>query len=931
MKQLISISFKYICRQKMRTFLTFMCVVLSAFILAAVCFYGSSFFTTMYNYNVAEEGLWELEISSWISSDKQLETAKNHAVVDDYLYSSEKTICINTDSNADTDRIECFEISDEKSSLRTQMLSSAKNDGNSELSVRAAGSFNYGVQNEDGAAVPYFLKEAGYSVGDTVTLTIRPFTAVYDNNSELIKEIRDKIEKKKSKNKQYSGTIRSELGIRGINIDDYPLAGIEYGEPVEITVKIAGFVPKGSHGDFISYGSTDISFKELVEKNPKLDCFDYYENSSFYVRLTDSCDFDEAVKMLFTDLGYDYKDFLDYKPEANDLLLALEVKSPDAMFKVIIIIVPVTIIILIAWFISRFVIDNTFEMAVKERSTHFAELRVIGASKDQIAAIVLTEALFYCLTAVPLGMVLAFLLCRMTFLSISQSGLEMFEFSAYPLFVVLSAFLSVSAVFISAYTSAMWAARKLSPAEALNFGKPARRRRRKIRQEGRNKNLQSVSLRNPVKQKSGSKHRVSKLDLSFNRFLLKYTRKNIMAVKSRFVISTVTMALGILMFTVSALTLISFRMIWSKLSEAVTVSDFEIKDFNVPDTEYFQTATESLRNKDLFSEFRAEGHEMIMFDKDVFSDPEGAVSLYSLSLSGNVYGELLFVNEGQYKFYELDTITGMSYREFSEKKTSFYNQSIYGTDKEIEFGEGLSLEPVVKYDKEYKSVGNNVALKLSENEILNISGIVRTKYWNHPNVFFISAENADEFINANTYFNLYLTVNGQEHYDEALECAKDFKSITGTELFNNYRYSTGINQLVKAVVKAVLIFLASIWLVGILSMINSVNTSVLNRSSELMMLRSLGMTEKQLRRSVLLETVMFSSAAAISGTAVGTWLFCSVSNLLSTIYSERATGIAGPVIAVIAVTLVINVLIALLSALPAIRALGRVENIARTE
>ncbi|MBR3025130.1 MAG: ABC transporter permease, partial [Oscillospiraceae bacterium] len=135
----------------------------------------------------------------------------------------------------------------------------------------------------------------------------------------------------------------------------------------------------------------------------------------------------------------------------------------------------------------------------------------------------------------------------------------------------------------------------------------------------------------------------------------------------------------------------------------------------------------------------------------------------------------------------------------------------------------------------------------------------------------------------------------------------------------------------KAIIKSVLIFLVSVWVTGILSMINSVNTSVLNRSTELMMLRSLGMTEKQLRESVLLETVMFSSAAAVTGTGAGTLLFTGVSNMLAKIYSEPLPEITGMVIAVVSVTLAVNLLIALLSALPAVRALGKVENIARTE
>ena len=878
----------------MRTFLTFMCVVLSAFILAAVCFYGSSSFTTMKNYTAAEEGMWELNISSWIQNEEQYEIARNHAVVDDYLYVRSENVYVDAE-NSDDERVKYFEITDGKNSWRTRTLFSEKENGNPKLSGR--GLVQYRNYTDDGAVVPYFLKEAGYSEGDTVTLSVRPADAAYDDGSALIKEIRNKISERQKEKKNYSGSVKSELSLRGTDIDDYPLAGIKYGEPEEITFRIAGFAAAGTKGDFISRGSTDISFRELAEKNPDLD---FNEDPHFFIRLSDSCDFDEAVRLLFTDLGYDQKDFYDLQPETNDLLLALEVKSPNAMVKVIIIIVPVSIVILIAWFISRFVIDNTFEMAVKERSMHFAELRVIGASKGQIAAIVLTEALFYCLTAVPAGILLALILCRIMFTAISRSGLEMFEFSAYPLFVVLSAFLSVSAVFISAYTSAMWAARKLSPAEALNFGKPSRRKN--------------------VRRKK------TKLYTGFKRFLLKYTKKNIMAVKSRFVISTVTMALGILMFTLTTLTLLSFRTFYAKFEDSMPGYDFEINELYVPDTEYLQTVSEELRRDEVFSEFRTEGSEIICFSSDSVSDPGGAVQF---EVHGaHAYGELQFINEEQYRFYELDKTTGISYADFSEKKMVFYNKSVYGSGSELEFG---FTAPKIKYEKEFKRFKEDVTLTLSENNILNVSGTVRTTYWYNPNAFFISLENVDEYSSGTPDYKVWLTVNGREHYDEALECVKSFEKTTGAEFTNLYRFNTGFELFLKAIIKSVLIFLVSVWVTGILSMINSVNTSVLNRSTELMMLRSLGMTEKQLRESVLLETVMFSSAAAVTGTGAGTLLFTGVSNMVVTVYSEPLPEITGMVIAVIAVTLVINVLIALLSALPAVKALGRIENIARTE
>ena len=73
----------------------------------------------------------------------------------------------------------------------------------------------------------------------------------------------------------------------------------------------------------------------------------------------------------------------------------------------------------------------------------------------------------------------------------------------------------------------MWASRKLSPAEALNFGKP--KSKRKLRR------------------------RKSKLNLSSRKWLRRYTKKNIKACKSRFIVATITMALGVLMFTFTAL------------------------------------------------------------------------------------------------------------------------------------------------------------------------------------------------------------------------------------------------------------------------------------------------------------------------------------------------------------------------------------------
>ena len=109
-------------------------------------------------------------------------------------------------------------------------------------------------------------------------------------------------------------------------------------------------------------------------------------------------------------------------------------------------------------------------------------------------------------------------------------------------------------------------------------------------------------------------------------------------------------------------------------------------------------------------------------------------------------------------------------------------------------------------------------------------------------------------------------------------------------------------------------------------MINCVNTSVLNRSRELMMLRSVGMTRKQLRKSVILETIMFSATAAVIGTLLGLGIFLIFVYLL---IREPSMLHISKVAAVLIASLVLNIIISLLSAIPAIRNLGKVEAIAQ--
>jgi len=522
-------------------------------------------------------------------------------------------------------------------------------------------------------------------------------------------------------------------------------------------------------------------------------------------------------------------------------------------------------------------------------------MRIMGASKTQVAFVVLYEALFYCLTAIPLGMILAVIVCRMCFSSLRKSGIDICEFSAKPLFLAIAAFLAIIALFISAYTSAMWASRKLSPAEALNFGKP-KSRKRKLRK------------------------RKSKLNLSSRKWLRRYTKKNIKASKSRFVIATITMALGVLMFTFTLLVGTRIHSDIGPLNDEFN-SDFYLQYIAADPENPLEEPDRYFKDSSIFSEYYVnsvtflslndvDGSGRIVAEKLMRIPPEK-----NSGSSGLIY--LYAIDENEYNDKGVDKLTGMSYDEFRSSKGALYNNSVYG--KETIIDEDTHL-PKKLFDESYTDLGKGYTITDYNRYEFRVTGKMSSKLMDQALI--IPVESASQY--GLDHFDIELKVKDSKHYDAAIEKINGFRENADCFSFDNiYMSVTGLQSLVGAILKIVLSFLISIWLVGILSMVNSVNTSVLNRSRELMMLRSVGMSRKQLRKSVMLETIMFSSTAAIIGNILGIGFY------ILTLWDDMQLKYLFSVPAVAALSLSINILISILAALPAIKNLNNVESIAQ--
>ncbi|MCM1133323.1 MAG: ABC transporter permease [Ruminococcus flavefaciens] len=923
MKHIISLSLKYIRRQKLRTVLTFLCVTLSVFILCSFGAYMGSILQTLQNQCKRESGSAEANLSPWFESlkDYEIENAvdviQNHVVVSDYqAYASSiiedyNGIRLGERSEEDDSILTFIEFDDGTETRRIRRLYERAFMGNDELNPEGYdGSTQYkkDLANNEGSLVPSWFQDIGYSVGDTVTFTLRPVIAEIDEDDELMKEVRQNLLDEfgisvmwgesesyeldpDTQNLIAHNSLQGSFERYGMTFDDIPLKNIRYGEPIEVSLKIAGFdVLNTTSAITVTSSDMDSFFnKELVEKNA--DDLTYWYSADAKVRINEDVDFDDGMEILYEDMGFRKGNYYADLPILNYELLFLEFRSAGSLVESIPTIIMIFVLTLFAWFVSRFVIDNAFEISNQERSSQYAVLRIMGASKVQISALVFTEALFYTVTAVPIGTAAAYLLCSSSFSALRNLGFQDFEFKANVYFVIIGIILCISAIFISAYTSAMWASRKLSPAEALNFGKP---------------------------QKKIKKHRKrkSKINLTSKQFLRRYTNKNIMRNKGRYIISTITMTLGVMLFTFSLMLGIFFYNIVSQ-DIAGDSYDFRISGISA---DMADETEEIFSNDELFSEYD------VSFPLSAYSIDEDSTDKREIAkLSAdkiNIKNSLNISGINRYGFEKyIAPVSGLTYDEFLQSGTALYCTSCYGYPPQYDdYGNGIR-----KYDDCYQKLDTPLDVKyIIMDEPVKISGSICCGFKSLPCL--IIPCNSEIAQKLELYVDVEAKVNGQENYAEAEEVFIDFIEENNPRSYHNiYMNNTGSGEFFKAIVRIAVTFIASIWLVGILSMVNSINTSVLNRSREFMMLRSVGMSSKQLRKTVMLESVMFSAVSSSLGTitAIGAFLiFLTLAGWSVVVFASMAVGLIA--------SIAVNILIAVLASIPGIRSLEKAESLART-
>ena len=986
MKHLLSLARKYLIRQKYRTALTFACVLLSVFVFHLVCMAAVLIRGAALGSRIRETGLWEVNIQSWLERKEQPELTYPvlRAHPDISAYQIYEYFALSTDSARDADgRIPYMTLTVNELTRDIQRLAVSTMEGDETLSGKmedmafGAGSVRFDLQPDE-ILLPADFSEAGIKEGDTVKITLTPKTAKLREDTEAVSAY---ISHVLSQNPEYDGVPwfsdsegaaeeqRSLFGmpLRSFLTETHMMPTAEYtdvvsGTPYTAEMRVAGFFKGGTeyyHTDgtnmqFVTAVQTD--FNACTGMKDAFSAMNLPDSAAEYVpirtagfRVAEASSFDAAVERIYADMGFpdDYDLKLDLLHPVNTgdvyntMLLALEFRGMDAAALWMYDLLPATAALIVVgillWALMRFVIENAFEISVQERSAQFATLRVMGASRGQIARMVCMEALFYSLTAVPLGMLLAFGCKLIIQAAVTRAGVPMAD-TSMPLLTVLSFVFAWLAVFTSAFTSSMWAARSYTPLEATRRSDLSGAKNEKLWNKqlfGSKSAAEKQAEQQKQMQQAGDLKapKNAKLNRKRSSFLLHYTLRNIRRTKKRFLISVVTMTIGCAVFSfgVSAGGWVMMELQNRQQSFA--------EDFLIEQKSYSADLPELLENnfgKDPdFADYKMQIVADSNIDREAFaSDFSGLIPPAVCNLTEPEEGssdlEIIVLRRREYDM-DYAALTGVSYDDLAASGSGII---CYGTV----FTDPLSGTQL-HYPEGYTAAqGNAPAVRLLNADTVPVCGALCSDITKSGMALILPDDTAGNLLQ---YLLLQAAYLGQQairsevrlaltdsnSYQTGLETATEFVNQVLSQyrgevhLTDQFAQNTGLKSLAATIGGICLVALLGLWGVGICTMLNTINTGVLNRCDELMTLRMIGMSQKQMRKTVSMESMVYGAVSTLIGGLLG--ISGCVYVMLRSAFRGSPLMVFLVLFGAFLVAFAVNLLIAWIAARPGLRELNQ--------
>ncbi|WP_342556090.1 FtsX-like permease family protein [Paenibacillus sp. FSL R7-0652] len=519
-------------------------------------------------------------------------------------------------------------------------------------------------------------------------------------------------------------------------------------------------------------------------------------------------------------------------------------------------------IVLIIMGCTSAVIYNTFHISVLERISQFGMLRCLGAAPAQIRRIVFKEATVLSLIAIPIGLFTGTILMKVLFYNISMLTLgflnDMHMIISVPI-LLAAAGLGLIVVYVSALGPAKLAS-SVSPLEALK-----------------------TSGSTVVEQ--GDFKRLSFAGSKWLGFEGRFASRNIRRNRKRFRITAFSMIISMVMYIVfSGLVNVLGTTSASGINYSYSL-DYQGMSKRIPNSVYNKLATLD-GVKQAYSFYNHQLQAIIPKEKLNPNYYQQQKEMYSVEMENG---------------YRTDNNFLMSYgiNGLQELRPKLTSGSIDASQMNDENGviviQKISMTTEkgtnMIIDQTRFKVGDKIKVRsMNDNQPYKTVTVVGTadqgplsgEYTESAIIQMITTPKVIENITSDNAYDRILLQANPETDNGAI--VGYFKSLVQQDA--GYSYRDRVEEMKQARNDAMTLniflygFIGVIAAIAFLNILNTVSTNLILRTKEFAVLKAIGMTQKEIRKMVLLEGVFYGVFAAVYGSLLGTALSYGVSYLM---------------------------------------------------
>lgn len=466
---------------------------------------------------------------------------------------------------------------------------------------------------------------------------------------------------------------------------------------------------------------------------------------------------------------------------------------------------------------SILVIYNIFYLSITSKVQEFGKLRAIGATKKQIKSIVLKEGIFLSTIAIPLGIVLGYVINKFVLVNLFFHGADV---KKLPIIIGVMA-VSFLTVFIS-LLKPMKVASKVSIIDAVRY---------------------SGDIKTKSKTRKGYKY------INIKRLSNANLKRN----KKRTYVTIISLSLSGIIFVVMASILNCIDA--EKMAKrhftydiSINLSGYTFGEEDSPNTEFNILQTKNPLGKD----FRGELLNM-----------DGVVSLESGN-SSKVQVKS-FGNE-----YKYEHLSGIDEKDLEDLE--FYLEDGKIDIEKLKSGDEI-LFTYPELAKEFGiKAGDNITLTLYDgkdefDKTFKIQAIT-----SGPGIFTIHDDAFKKLFKTDTTDNLGIHV-AEGSYDDVKEFIKNLDKsneyIDARYIDDEIESNNMIIGMTKSIGYSLVIIIG---VIGFMNLINSMITSIITRKKELGMLQAIGLTDKQLIKMLNIEAMFYTGTMLLSSLTLGSGL-----------------------------------------------------------